>query len=148
MVTGKDVAEAMRVAAIAVLDDRGLMPLGPAREALRGRVFAKGAPRTIGHQVVLESDIMWAALLSLEDAQEFVTYALRMKWDHRPRGRDNTAFVQRYGAGVLPWIASRVDARGHLIDEPACVVACLLAIGTVEALELLLKLAPEDQTQL
>jgi hypothetical protein len=116
------------------LDERGLMPLAEARALLAGvTVFRQGEGEMVDGRFVLESDRVWAALLSLEDAEEFVTRAVGLRWEANVRGMDNIAPYERYGDGVLPWIATRVDRKGELRNEPWCVLPCLLASGAEEA---------------
>lgn len=109
---------------VAELDERGLMPLDEARRWAALPAFGKS-----------EGDQQWAALLSLADADEACEVATRWVWQHMPRGRDNTALVERYGAGILPWLRTRVNA-GVLINAPWCVIPCLLALDELEVLEL------------
>lgn len=97
-------------------DERGLMPLELARTVLAGKdtVADPGGPTSIKPQIAV------AALLSLADADEFVATVIPLTWglnaflsvDHL------TALHGRYGNGVLPWIASRIDADGILSDNP------------------------------
>ncbi|XVQ09451.1 hypothetical protein ACQP1W_44145 [Spirillospora sp. CA-255316] len=125
---------AMRDACLHRLDDRGLMPLAEARDLLAGvTVFRRGEGEMVDGRFVLESDRVWAALLSLEDAEEFVTRAAGLRWEANVRGMDNIAPYERYGDGVLPWIATRVDEKGVLHNEPWCVLPCLLASDAEEA---------------
>ncbi len=118
-------------------DARGLMPLAEARAALRGATaFVKGEGQWVDDVYVLGSDTLWAALLSLEDAAELVDVARRIDWQFQPRGMDNTDLYLRYGEGLVPWLATRVDEHGVLHDRPWCVVPCLLACGGDAAFEL------------
>jgi hypothetical protein len=131
---GVSLDAAMRDARLPVLDERGLMPLAEARGLLAGvAVFQRGQGRTIDGRFVLESDRVWAALLSLADAAEFVTHARRLSWQANVRGMNNLAPYERYGDGILPWIASHVDEDGTLRDVPWCVLPCLLASGSEDA---------------
>lgn len=107
------------------LDERGLMPLEQARRWTALPSFGKA-----------DADAQWAALLSLDDAEEACEVALRWVWQHMPRGRDNTALVERYGAGILPFLRARV-VEGVLINVPWCVIPCVLALDELDALELL-----------
>ena len=117
-------------------DERGLMPLGAAREIVRSTdVYEKGEGRMVDGTHVLDADIVWAALLSLEDAAEMVGEATRIQWRFHVRGHDNIAPVERYGAGMLPWIESRIDSRGVLLNTPWCLKPCLLAIDDPAAFE-------------
>lgn len=125
---------AIRDARLPVLDERGLMPLAEARELLAGvTVFQRGEGRMIDGTFVLESDRVWAALLSLENAAEFVTHARGLRWQANVRGMNNLAPYERYGDGILPWIATRVDEDGVLHNVPWCVLPCLLASGAEDA---------------
>src|SRR6185295_18686336 len=104
------VASAIRDARIQP-DARGLMDLDAARRLVAGvEVYRKGDGEMIDGTFVLESDRVWAALLSLEDAAEFTREATRIQWAFHVRGHDNTSAVERYGAAILPWIAAAVDA--------------------------------------
>ena len=123
---------AIRDAAVTA-DARGLMPLAEAR-ALVGAldVYEKGASEDSS---VLGSDRAWAALLSLENGDEFLKAALRIRFKFHVRGHDNLAAFERYGSVILPWISAAIDARGTLRNVPWCLYPCLLAIGTADALE-------------
>ncbi|MDI3291477.1 hypothetical protein [Polyangium sp. 15x6] len=134
------VSIAMRDARVSRRDGRGLMSLSEARRLVESaEAFRKGEGRSAGGTMVFESDRVWAALLSLEDAAEFVKHGRRIRWEFQVRGRDNTALYDRYGDGILPWIESRIEAEGALANVPWCVVPCLLAIGTREALDVALR---------
>lgn len=134
------VAAAMRAARVKRTDARGLLPSAEARRFLASvDVFRRGKAKFVGGSRVFESDRVWAALLSLDNAEEFVRHAKRMEWAFGGRGRGNTAAVERYGIGILPWIESRLRDDGVLVNVPSCVVPCLLAIGTTGALELALR---------
>ncbi|MBC6456582.1 DUF7003 family protein [Actinomadura sp. HBU206391] len=134
---GPNLRAAINDAMLPVRDHRGLMPLDEARTRLSGlAVFRKGEGALVGGRFVLESDMTWAALLSLEGAEEFVGHARRLRWEFHVRGRDNLALTERYGDGVLPWIADRVDRNGMLHNVPWCVLPCLLASGAEQAYEI------------
>jgi hypothetical protein len=138
--TSPQVAAVMRAARVKRTDTRGLLPLNEARRFLASvDVFRRGKTKLVGGTRVFESDRVWAALLSLENAEEFVRHAKRMAWEFSGRGRDSTALVERYGIGILPWIESRLRDDAVLINVPSCVVPCLLTIGTTGALELALR---------
>lgn len=131
------VSSAMRDAR-AKRDDRGLVPIDDARRWLSGRDrFCKGDGEMLEGTFVLESDRTWAALLSLEDATEFVKHATRLAWEFHVRGRDNLALHERYGDAILPWLRSRLKGK-VLYNVPWCVLPCLLAIGNRDALALAL----------
>ena len=126
-------------------DERGLMPLATARALLkRRRVFAKGADLHVGDRHLLEADRRWAALLSLQDAAEFVSVASALRWDHPPRGRQNSAPFDRYGEGILPWLAAALGPDGRFPRLMTCGLPCLLAVGGEEALTLVLRLAQRE----
>ena len=133
------VESAMRDARVK-LDDRGLMAIGAAREIVRGTdVYEKGEGRMIDGTHVLDSDVVWAALLSLEDGAEFVHEARRIVWKFSVRGFDNIAPVQRYGATVLPWIEHNIKAD-KLAEQPWCLLPCLLAIDDESAFDVAAKI--------
>ncbi|HVV83538.1 MAG TPA: hypothetical protein VHE35_10720, partial [Kofleriaceae bacterium] len=109
------------------------LPLDRARAILRGvtaftRDGVDGGPG---------ADTLWAALLSLEDAAELVEVASRLDWQFPPRGFDNVELHDRYGDGIVPWLATRLDADGVLHNVPWCVVPCLLRCTSREAFELI-----------
>ena len=111
----------------ATLDDRGLVPLAEARA-------------TIAATAVVDRDNLdpvWAALCSLGDGAELATAAAHLDWQMPPRGKENVAFVERYGAGALAWLRTRVG-NGVLINHPWCVLPCVMALDDPGALELLL----------
>lgn len=81
-------------------------------------------------------DELWAALLALADAAELVAVASRLRWEFHPRGFDNTELHDRYGDGIVPWLATRLDGDGVLQNQPWCVVPCLLRCGSAEAFAL------------
>ncbi|MFO0547311.1 MAG: hypothetical protein U0271_02925 [Polyangiaceae bacterium] len=131
------VTSAVRAGGVEHLDERGLMPLATARALLADRsVFEKGEGRMQAGLHVLDSDLLWAALLSLEDAAEFVREASRLEWRFHPRGMENLDLFHRYGEGLVPWLATRVDARGRLVNVPWCVLPCLLACSSDAAFSL------------
>jgi hypothetical protein len=135
------VAAAMRAARVKRTDSRGLLPVQEARRFLASvDVFRRGKARLVRGTRVFESDRVWAALLSLDNAEEFVRHAKRMAWEFSGRGRENTAVLERYGIGILPWIESRLSEDAELVNVPSCVMPCLLAIGTTSALELALRI--------
>lgn len=118
------------------MTERRPMPVARARALLSGtQVFVKGEGELDGRHV-LTSDLLWEALLSLEDAAELVAVASRLEWQFHPRGFDNVDLHRRYGDGIVPWLASRLDASGLLHNNPWCVVPCLLACGNAAAFEL------------
>jgi hypothetical protein len=113
------------------------MPIADARALLgRCRAFAKGDSRAGPLGNVTDGDILWAALLSLEDAAEFVRAACALRWQFQPRGMFNVDLHNRYGAGIVPWLATRVRKDGTLMNSPWCVVPCLLACGSHAAFDL------------
>lgn len=108
-------------------DARGLMPLEQARALV--------ATTTHIHRENL--DQLWLALCSLENGDELLRLGGALIWEMPPRGHENLALLERYGAGLLPWLKSRCEA-GILVNHPWCVLPCLLAMAQPEALELLL----------
>ncbi|HRI69699.1 MAG TPA: hypothetical protein PK156_35965 [Polyangium sp.] len=135
------VAAIMRAARVKRTDARGLLPLAEARRFLAATdVFRRGKARLVRGVRVFESDRVWAALLSLENAEEFVRHAKHLSWEFGGRGRNETAVLERYGAGILPWIESRLSDETELVNIPSCVLPCLLALGTASALELALRI--------
>jgi hypothetical protein len=134
------VAQAMRDGGVADLDERGLMPLAEARRRLaRKRVFARGEQEQVGGIAVLGADRLWAALLSLADAAEFVKVASRLRWEHPQRGRDNVAPHERYGDAILPWLAGALGPDGRFPPNLWCAAPCLLRIGGPDALDVALR---------
>ncbi len=115
------------------LDARGLMPLERARATL--------AETTAVTRDNL--DIVWAAMLSLEHGAELAAASAHLDWQLPPRGRDNIALAQRYGADLVPWLATRARG-GVLVNHPWCVIPCIRAIADAAALELLLKVGGVD----
>jgi hypothetical protein len=130
------------------IDERGLVELGVARKLVESATeFRKGEGRWVAGSWVLDSDRLWAALLSLETVDEFVQHACRLRWYFHPRGKPNTDAIERYGPAILPWLGSFIK-NGRLVDVPWCVVPCLLATGTREVFELLwtVRTVAEDAT--
>ena len=128
------VKEAMSSAGITELDKRGLMPLAAARKHLAS-VSAFGPYRTNAEK----HDKTWAALVSLADGKEFVREARRLSWKGSPRGMDNVAPFQRYGAAILPWLLDALDAKKKTFrNQPWCIAPCLVLIGGKQACEVVL----------
>jgi hypothetical protein len=135
---------AMRDASVTV-DERGLMPLEEARRVSASIVtFERGGPDD--DEPFVTTDLAWAALLSLADAAEFLKYALVIRWNFHVRGRDNLGPFERYGESILPWIAQAVDDAGQLRNVPWCLAPCLLAIGTIDALRLALRVVSINES--
>lgn len=109
------------------LDDRGLVPLAEARATL-------AATTAVDRDNL---DAVWAALCSLADGAELATAAAHLDWQMPPRGKANVAFVERYGAGALAWLRTRVG-NGVLVNHPWCVLPCVMALDDPGALDLLL----------
>ncbi len=88
------------------LDARGLLPLAAARAIVaRATQFLRDGDPT--------SDLLWAALLSLEDGAELAREGARLEWAFpHLRGWDNEDAVLRYGADALPWLVAMLDAYG------------------------------------
>lgn len=115
--------------AVTEFDQRGLMPLDKARKLVATIVsFRRGKAQMINGKIYWQSDIAWAAILSLENAEEFLQEAYRIQWYFHPRGGRNTALLDRYGEGILPWLCASIRADGHFINVPWCIKECLLAI--------------------
>jgi hypothetical protein len=142
MTANDRVRQAVAHGGVRAPDERGLMPLDEARAHLAGiKAFEKGGGRDGGEVGwVLDSDIAWAALLSLADAEEFVAAASRLKWKFSPRGFDNIDLYLRYGEGIVPWLATRL-VNGVLTNTPWCVLPCLLACGSAAAFDLVWRVA-------
>lgn len=110
------------------------IPLEEARARVRAAtVFERGEDQVVDGRHVTSADLLWEALLSLADAAELVAEASRLRWEFHPRGFDNRELHERYGDGIVPWLALRLDADGVLHNQPWCVVPCLLACGSPEA---------------
>ena len=93
------------------LDARGYLPLERARAIVREatRFSRDGEPR---------SDLLWAALLSLEDGSELAREGARLAWEFPYlRGWDNEDAVIRYGAGALPWLEAMLDTHGPAVSS-------------------------------
>lgn len=122
-------------------DARGLVPLETARGIVaRFAAFAKEEGRMVDGTYVRPCEELWAALMSLADAEEFVKEAKRLEWTfHPPKARWRDPAV-RYGAGILPWLRSFIHDEDILVNVPWAVLECLKEIGTPEAFELLLHL--------
>ncbi|MEZ4401058.1 MAG: hypothetical protein R3B06_13625 [Kofleriaceae bacterium] len=112
----------------ASIDARGLVPLAEARATV--------AAATVVDRSNL--DAVWAALCSLADGAELAAAAAHLDWQQPPRGKANLALVERYGAGALAWLRTRVHA-GVLVNHPWCVLPCVMALDDPGALDLLLE---------
>lgn len=135
----KEVAEAIAQGGFSPseLDERGLVPLKIAREALSQRTsFSKGQSHQTHGRHLLTSDVLWALLLSLQDAAEFVEVASKLTWNFHPRGMNNIDLFLRYGAGIVPWLATRLNRDGVLENNPWCVLPCLMQCDSKEAFDL------------
>lgn len=119
------------------LDERGLIELTHARERVaKSSDFRKGRGRFVGGNYQLDSDLLWACLMSLESTEEFVREATRLAWYFHPRAHQNLEPLERYGVGIFFWLSS--FKRGAvLVNVPWCVLPCLNALATREAWELL-----------
>jgi hypothetical protein len=120
----------MRQAAVRI-DARGLVPLDEARAVL-------ARTDTFG------DDVVWAALLSLEDPAEAVTEARRLRWAAHPRRPDDIALLERYGDGIFPWLEDHVDASGNLVNVPWVVTPCIESLGSKRAFELVWRVRTID----
>jgi|GEM_PF-2658620 len=115
-------------------DERGLVPLDDARALLRGtNVATRDELGLIEGTMVLQGDRVWAALLSLADADEFADRARKIHFKWEGRGFDNTSAFDRYGDDVLPWIARAVSDDGVLVHVPWLYLPALYEVGTREA---------------
>lgn len=117
------IAEAHGIA----LDERGLFPLETARRLV-------GSTRVYERDGDPPGDVLWAALLSLEDGAELAREGARLEWRFPYlRGWDNEDAVRRYGAEALPWLEAmlaRTGTFGSIPAEPFYFVGThLLAIG-------------------
>ncbi|HNC95494.1 MAG TPA: hypothetical protein PKW90_05175, partial [Myxococcota bacterium] len=108
-------------------DARGLMPLEAARSLVAQSTHVRRE----------NLDALWLALCSLDNGDELLRLGGALVWEMPPRGRENVALLERYGADLLPWLKSRMQG-GVLVNHPWCVLPCLLAMEHPEALELLL----------
>jgi hypothetical protein len=131
--------ETIRVCGLPV-DDRGLVELELARRTVAtAREFRRGRGTTIGSDWVWESERLWACLMSLKDAAEFVREASRLEWHFHPRASQNLEPAERYGKEVLPWLLSR-EVDGVLYNVPFCVLPLLVHLAGQEAFDLLLRI--------
>jgi hypothetical protein len=122
------------------VDERGCMPLAEARARVAGaEKFTKGEGRAIGELWVQDSDRLWAALLSLADADEFAAAMVRLEWEQQPRGVDTLAPIERYGEATVAWMRARVH-EGVLRIEPDCLRANLLALASDAVVDLLVEI--------
>ncbi|MBN2491094.1 MAG: hypothetical protein JXQ29_09610 [Planctomycetes bacterium] len=137
-----DLNRAIRRAGLDVLDDRGLLPLEEARRIVQGAHQVRRSRESAAEGAGVEQ--VWAALLSLEDAREFVRCARRLEWSEDPRGEESAACAERYGAGMLPWVADHVAEDGGFRNAPSSLRACLLALGGRRAFSLLLRIRTVD----
>ena len=131
-----DVNTAMSDAHLGELDARGLMALAAARKHLATvDAFGPFKPDAAKH------DTTWAALVSLADAEEFVSEARRLEWKASPRGMYNVAPFTRYGAGILPWLLDACDRDTKTLrNTPWCIAPCLVRVGGKEAFEAVLEM--------
>lgn len=120
------------------LDARGLFPVEAARDRLKNaRVYDRE-----------HADVLWASLLSLDDANAFVSAANALEWKFPMlRGWENRDAVVRYGIGALPWLETLLDRiKGKVGAIPALpfffVRTHLLALGP-EAVEAVLRVRNE-----
>ncbi len=109
-------------------DDRSLIPLDRARAIVEPASAFDGSDE--------ERARLWAALLSLEDAREFVQHARRLRWRAEPAAPDDIAAFERYGNAVLAWPEAAIRER-DLAERPETMLACLLEVGTPRAFDLL-----------
>lgn len=132
--TSTDIDTAIEHAKLTKTDKRGLMPVTEARREVKAaETFAGGEA----------DDRLWAALLSLKDAKEFVRNAKRIRWEGEPASGTVLAAFDRFGDDLLPWIETAVD-NGALEARPAFLPELLLEIGTHEAFRLVYELESVD----
>lgn len=108
-------------------DARGLMALARASKLLRGvKTIVRGEGRSLNDTHVWDSDLAWAALLSLEDGKEVVRTS-KLDWKMPPRGQDNPGVAERYGDAALDWINGYLERKS---EGPgfACLAATVLAL--------------------
>ena len=133
-----DVKESIANGGVAQLDERGLMPISEARKTLEGLTeFRRGRGQIIGGSMVWDSDRQWAALMSLENVDEFLKYAMAIEWYFHPRGNGTHAPFSRYGEGILPWLKKFLRPDGHFRNVPWCVLSCLFMIDKEEVFDLM-----------
>ena len=121
------------------LDARGLVELSTARRMVcAANEFRRGEGRAIAGTWVWDSERLWACLLSLEDAAEFVREATRIRWCFHPRAHQNLEPFERYGSDIWPWLMSFARS-GVLHNVPWCVLPLLKRLGDEAALGLLLE---------
>ncbi|MBX7196017.1 MAG: hypothetical protein K1X94_28435 [Sandaracinaceae bacterium] len=92
------------------LDERGYLPLERARAIVKSstRFTRDGEP-----PAEPRGDVLWAALLSLEDGPELAREGARLEWAFPfLRGWNNEDAVIRYGDDALPWLEAMLDAHG------------------------------------
>jgi cell wall assembly regulator SMI1 len=124
-------------------DARGLLPIDVARNILRGVKRYPGAPVHEGRTPAEVKDIevahdLQAALLSLDDPDEVMGHLLR--WKFKWPLYHAEAFVDRFGAAMLPWFAGHVT-DGVLEVNAWQIAPALAKLGSEDALELLLKVS-------
>lgn len=134
----EEIMEALKNGAVSEFDERGLIPLPQARKLVCSvDEFRRGKGEMINGGWYWKSDQAWAAILSLEDADEFLREALRIQWFFHPRGGRNTALLSRYGKNILPWLKTFLRADGLFVNVPWCVKDCLMAMDSEEVFELI-----------
>ena len=117
-------------------DDRGLMPLDTANEIVKNA-------RTFASAKDAETHELWAALLSLPNAKEFVRHAKRLKWEDEPAADTVLAPHDRYGDDIFPWIEEAV-ADNELTAVPLFLPELLIEIGSRPAFDLVFELERVD----
>lgn len=127
-------AAAMKEAAVP-LDARGLLPLERAREILRSqKALARGKGRRADDSTwVWDLDLTWAALLSLDTADEAAAVLRELEIIDSPRDAEaNRALVERYGDEALKVVAAKTDAAGILQGSSPFLRATVLGVGSPE----------------
>ena len=142
---GGFVPAAMTEAGVEV-DARGLMPLAQAREIIAATPsLARGDGRRVGATWVWDHDRVWAALLSLADADEAAAALARVDLAEGPRGAaTNVALTERYGDGALRLIAARRRPDGVVAAAPV-LRATAMAVGSAAGFGLVWDVAGWDE---
>jgi hypothetical protein len=121
----------------AARDDRGLLPLAEARSIVAAHPrIARGEGRWAktadGEDLwVWDLDLVWAALLSLEDAAEAAKALGALALVDPPRaGAKNAALVQRYGDAAAAIVRSLARPDGVVVAGSPFLRATVVALGT------------------
>jgi hypothetical protein len=133
------------------LDERGLMPLGDARAVLAecpplARGDGRWARTPVGEELwVWDLDRTWAALLSLEDAEEAVRAFAAVRMVDPPRGAaNNRALVERYGDAAADIVLSCARSGPIAVTGSPFLLATVMALGSPAGFRLVAFELPED----